>query len=275
MQTASVAPMGTQGTSKVTSRDGTAIAYERAGSGPALILVDGAMCSRDMGPMEEIAKHLTSNFTVYRYDRRGRGESGNTLPYEPLREVEDLEALIQAAGGSAHVFGISSGAVLALEGANRLSTITKVAMYEAPFIVDDTRDALPANVVETLEACLAQGRPGDAAKLFMKSVGMPGLLVALMPFFPGWDKSKKAAVTLPHDFRILGNTQGGKPLPRDRWTEIRVPTLVMDGDKSPAWMRNAAKALADLLSATYQSLPGQTHMVKAEVLAPALVAFFR
>ncbi|MBO9540548.1 alpha/beta hydrolase [bacterium] len=265
----------TQETSTVTSRDGTAIAYERAGSGPALVLVDGAMCSREMGPMAELSEHLITDFTVYRYDRRGRGESGNTHPYDPLREVEDLQALIQAAGGSAHVFGMSSGGVLALEAANRLPGITKLAIYEAPFIVDDTRAPLPEGFVETLEACVAQGRPGDAAKLFMKSVGMPAPLVAVMPFFPGWEKTKKAAATLPHDYRILGGTQAGKPLPRDRWTKIEIPTLVIAGGKSQAWMHNGAKALSELLGAEYQSLPGQTHAVKAQVLAPVLRAFFR
>lgn len=263
----------TQGT--VTSKDGTAIAYTREGAGPALILVDGAMCCREMGPMGDLSKVLAPTFTVYTYDRRGRGESGNTLPYAVEREIEDLEALIQAAGGSAHVFGISSGGALALEAANHGLAITKLGLFEAPFIVDDSRDPLPPDYLSRLDDHVAHGRNGEAVKMFLKFVGMPGFMLFVMSLMPMWARMQRLGVTLPYDIRIVESFQQGKPLPPDRWTRVTVPTLVLDGGKSQAWMHNGNKAIADVLpGARYETLPGQTHMVKAEVLAPALVSFF-
>lgn len=239
------APATTQGT--VTSKDGTAIAYAREGQGPALILVDGAMCCRGMGPMEAISKVLAPSYTVYTYDRRGRGESGNTLPYAVEREIEDLDALIQAAGGSAYVFGISSGAALALEAANHGLGITKLGLFEAPFIVDDSRDPLPADYLTRLEDHVAHGRNGEAVKMFLKFVGMPGFMLFVMSLTPMWARMQRVGATLPHDIRIVEGFQRGKPLPRDRWTRATMPTLVLDGGKSPAWMRNSNCALADVL----------------------------
>jgi pimeloyl-ACP methyl ester carboxylesterase len=272
-QTTAHAPAAQVGS--VTSQDGTRIAYERTGAGPALILVDGAMCSREMGPMAAIAHAMAPRFTVYRYDRRGRGESGNTLPYALEREIEDLDALIREAGGSAHLFGVSSGAALALEAANRQLGVGKLALFEPPFIVDDTREPLPADYLATLEDHVAHGRNGAAVKMFLAFVGMPGFMRWLMPLMPPWAKMLKIAPTLPYDIRLVAGMQTGKPLPRERWAHLAVPTLVLDGGKSPVWMRNAARALADALpGGTHQSLPGQTHMVKAEVLAPELRAFF-
>ncbi|MFN3428872.1 MAG: alpha/beta fold hydrolase [Candidatus Sericytochromatia bacterium] len=260
----------------VTSKDGTRIAYERTGAGPALILVDGAMCSRAMGPMAAIAQAMSPHFTVYRYDRRGRGESGDTLPYAIEREVEDLAALIREAGGSAHLFGVSSGGALALEAANQRLGVGKLAVFEVPFIVDDTRDPVPADYLATLEDHIAHGRNGAALKMFLASVGMPGFMRWLMPLLPAWSRMLAIAPTLAYDTRLVAGEQTGKPLARDRWAQVSAPTLVIDGGKSPAWMRHAARAIANVLpGATHQTLPGQTHAVKAEVLAPALVAFFR
>lgn len=273
-QTNAVAPAATAGS--VTSQDGTLISYERSGVGPALILVDGAMCSRDLGPMAAIAQAMSPQFTVYRYDRRGRGESGNTLPYATEREVEDIDALIQAAGGSAHLFGISSGAALALEAANQGLSVARLALFESPFIVDDTRDPLPADYLAILEGHIAHGRHAAAVKMFLRFVGMPGFMLWLMPLMPAWAKMLKIAPTLPYDIRLVSGAQTGEPLSRERWARVSVPTMVIDGGKSPVWMRNAARALADVLpGATYKTLPGQTHMVKAEVLAPALAVFFK
>ena len=190
--------------STVRSKDGTAIAYERAGSGPPLILVDGALCYRDSGPARKMAAELADRFTVFTYDRRGRGESGDTQPYSVAREVEDLEALIEAAGGRAQLVGFSSGAVLALEAARAGAAIDKIAAYEPPLIVDDSRSPTPSDYVPGLRSDLAAGRPGAAVKRFMRLVGMPGFLVALFPALPNWRKLKRVAPTLPYDADDFG-----------------------------------------------------------------------
>jgi pimeloyl-ACP methyl ester carboxylesterase len=261
--------------SAVVSNDGTPIAFDRVGEGPPLILVDGALCYRAFGPAGPLAALLREHFTVFTYDRRGRGESGDTAPYATEREVEDLEALVKEAAGSAYMYGISSGAALALEAANRGVGITKLALYEAPFIVDDTLPARPDDYLATMDGLIAADRRGAALKLFMRTVGMPAFVIALMRFTPAWSKLKAVAHTLPYDFRILGDTGSGKPLPTDRWTSATVPTLVMDGGKSPTWMRNAMRALADVLpNASHRTLDGQTHMLKPGAVAPVLVEFF-
>jgi pimeloyl-ACP methyl ester carboxylesterase len=253
------------------SYDGTAIAYERSGEGPPLILVDGALCHRAFGPSRPLAAELADRFTVYTYDRRGRGESGDTAPYAVEREVEDLEAVIAAAGGSAHVYGISSGAVLALEAAHRGAAIDSLALYEPPFIVDDSRPPLPADYPARLEQLIAAGRRGDAVRLFMRQVGMPAALVALMRFMPPWRKLKAVAPTLRNDAAVMGATQAGQPLPADRWSHASVPTLVVTGGKSEPWMHRGNEQLADLLpNAERRVLDGQNHMVKPKVLAPLL-----
>jgi pimeloyl-ACP methyl ester carboxylesterase len=259
----------------VISNDGTAIAFERSGSGPALILVDGALCYRAFGPMPALAKLLAQHFTVYAYDRRGRGESGNTAPYAIEREVEDLHALVQEAGGAAYVCGISSGAALALEAAHRIPAIRKLALYEAPFIVDGSR-APVGREWTCIDEAVAGDRRADALKHFMRMVGMPGLLVALMRFMPAWSKLKKVAHTLPHDGALMRAHMRGQPLPAGQWNGIAAPTLSVAGGKSPEWMRNAMQAVAGVLrSARYCALEGQNHMVKPKALAPVLVEFFR
>jgi pimeloyl-ACP methyl ester carboxylesterase len=257
------------------STDGTAIAYETCGDGPPLILVDGALCYRAMGPSRKLAKELRERFTVITYDRRGRGESMDTAPYAPEREVEDLAALIEAAGGSAYLCGVSSGAVLALDAAASGLAITGLALYEPPFIVDDSRPPAATDYVQQLDALLAADRRGDAVRHFMRHVGMPAPLVSLMRLMPAWGKLKRVAHTLPYDGTIMGDTQLGHPLPADRWPGTKVKTLVIVGGKSPAFFQNGTRALAELLpNAQHRVLEGQTHMVKAKVLAPALVDFF-
>lgn len=261
---------------KVISRDGTPIAFTRAGDGPPLILVDGAMCYRSFGPSAKLAELLSKDFTVITYDRRGRGESGDTAPYAVDREIEDLEALIEVVGGSAYVYGISSGAALALEAANRGLPITKLALYEAPFIVDNTRPPLVNDYETRLAALLAADRRGDAIKLFMQAVGVPAAFIFMMRFMSMWAKLKAVAHTLPYDTAIVGGHQRGRPLPRGQWAAVTTPTLVALGGKSPAWMRNAMQALADAIPhATRLTLDGQTHMVKAPAHAPMLVEYFK
>ena len=260
----------------VRSADGTTIAYTRAGQGPALILVDGALCSRSFGPMPKLAAQLAPRFTAYTYDRRGRGESGDTPPYAVDREVEDLEALIAAAGGEVFVHGTSSGAALALEAAKRIHAITRLAVYEPPFIVDASRTPMPDGYLADLKRLVAGGRRGDAVKMFMRFVGAPALVTAIMPLTPVWSKLKAAAPTLPYDITIIHDHQAGVPFRTAEWAEVKVPTLVAAGGKSPAWMTNGTRALAEALpDARYQTLPGQNHMVKPQAIASVLTEYFR
>jgi pimeloyl-ACP methyl ester carboxylesterase len=257
------------------STDGTAITYETCGEGPPLILVDGALCYREMGPSRALAKVLSEHFTVIRYDRRGRGASADSGPYSVEREIDDLAVLIAAAGGSAYVCGFSSGAVLALDAAARGLPITALALYEPPFIVDDSRPPAAGDYVEQLNSLLASNRRGDAVRLFMRHVGMPAPLVSLMRFMPAWGKLKRVAHTLPYDGEIMGDTQLGRPLPAARWPGTKVKTLVIVGGKSPAFFHNGTMMLADLLpNAEHRVLDGQTHMVKAKVLGPVLIDYF-
>ena len=258
---------------QVVSKDGTAIAYDRVGQGPAVILVDAAMCYRKMGPSAALARLLAEHFTVFTYDRRGRGESGDAPAYTVAREIEDLDAVLQAAGGSAAVWGTSSGAVLALDAATHLAGITKVATYEAPLIVDDGRPTTERDWRQ-IDQALAAGRRRDAANAFLRLVGVPGFVAAVIRLLPLWSKMKAIAPTLAYDGAIVRDLQRGKPLPTGRWTSLRARVLVMDGAKSPPWMKKGNRALADLLHAPYRSLPGQTHAVKAKAHAPALMEFF-
>jgi pimeloyl-ACP methyl ester carboxylesterase len=215
------------------------------------------------------------HFTVYTYDRRGRGQSGDASSYDPAREVEDLEALIEEAGGDAHVCGVSSGAALALEAARRGLPISRLSLYEAPFIVDDSRAPVPDDYVAKQRQAIADGKPGDAVRCFMRIVGVPAVMVEMMRFMPGWSKLKKVAHTLPYDASFVDEFMKGKPLPAGRWASMTVPTAVIDGGKSPAWMRNANAALAAAIpGSAYRTLPGQTHMVKPDALASALAEHF-
>jgi len=259
----------------VRSKDGTSIAFDQTGQGPPLILVDGALCYRASGPMGPLAKLLAPRFTVFTYDRRGRGDSGDTAPYAVEREVEDIEAVLNAAGGSAFVYGISSGAALALEAAARLKGIRKLALYEAPFIVDNSRPPQPADLRSRMSALIAAGRRGDAVKLFMKTVGVPGFFIAIMPLMPVWSKLTAVAHTIPYDFAILDDHWYGQPLSAVRWASATMPALVAAGGKSPAWMQNAMRSLAGVLpNARHCTLGRQNHMVKPQVLAPVLENFF-
>jgi pimeloyl-ACP methyl ester carboxylesterase len=213
---------------------------------------------------------------VFTCDRRGRGESGDRAPYGVEREIEDLGAVIEAAGGSACVYGISSGGALALEAANRLSSIERLALYELPYVVDDTRRPIPSNWADHLAEMAATDQRAEAVRYFLRDcVGVPRPVVALMRFMPAWSKLKAVAHTLPYDARIVGDLGRGAPLPSDRWTGVAVPTLAVAGGKSPVWMRNAMRALAAALpSARYETLAGQTHVVKPARLAPVLEEFF-
>jgi len=261
--------------STVTSRDGTSIAFERMGSGPPLILVDGALCSRAFGPMPKLAPLLAKSFRVFMYDRRGRGDSGDIKPYSKEREVEDLEALVGEAGGSAHVLGLSSGAALALEAAASGLAIEKLAVYEPPYMVtpaDSARHA-GANHQAQLERLIAADRRGDAVKYFMRDmVNVPAFVVFLMRFMPGiWSKLEAAASTLPYDAAIMGDFS----LPAQRLAAIRTRTLVIGGGKSEARLRAGVEAAAKAVpNVQLRILKGQTHNVSSDALAPVVTEFF-
>jgi len=259
--------------SKVLSKDGTAIAFDRLGRGKPLILVDGALCSRSFGPMPKLAPLLAQHFTVFTYDRRGRGDSGDTKPYAKEREVEDIAALIKEAGGSAFVLGLSSGAALALEAAASGLTITKLAAYEPPFMVDDGGRHAAAGHETQLNQLIEADCRGDAVTYFMrKMVGIPAIVVALMRLMPGvWSKLKAVAHTLPYDAAVMGDYS----LPMRRLSSVTIPTLAIDGEKTDVRLRRAVQAVAEALPrAQRRTLKDQTHNVKPEVLTPTLVEFF-
>ena len=255
----------------VTSADGTTIAYERSGSGPALVLVDGAMCYRGAGPMRPLAALLQDTFTVYTYDRRGRGESSDTLPYAVAREVEDLQALVALAGGEACVYAMSSGAALALATAATGTGIAKLALYEPPFMAAVEDGTRIKEYTEGLQQLLEAGNRGDAVALFMGFVGVPEPVVAGIRAQPGWAMLEAIAPTLAYDDELLA---GGR-VPRDLASTIAVPALVLTGGSSPHGLQQAAKATAEALpGAEHRTLDGQTHDVAPEALAPVLVEFF-
>ncbi|GGP34234.1 alpha/beta fold hydrolase [Saccharothrix coeruleofusca] len=261
-------------TTFATSADGTRIACGATGSGPAVIIVDGALCSRGFGPSAKLAEALAPHFTVHTYDRRGRGESGDTRPYAVEREVEDLAALVELAGGRAHLVGVSSGAVLALEAAHRGVPVDKLALYEAPLVVDGTHEPMDPELPARMAALIAADRRGEAVKTFMRWVGTPALVTAVLPIMPPWKKLTAAAPTLSHDIALVSEFQHGEPIPAGRWDGVKAPVLVLAGGKSPEYMRNSQAQLAEVLpDAELRVLPGQTHMVKANVLGPVLVDF--
>jgi len=261
-------------TTHVISKDGTRIAYERIGSGPAVVLIDGAMCSRAFGPMPKIAALLKDHFTVYLYDRRGRGESGDTEPYTKAREVEDIDALVRAAGGSAFAVGLSSGAVLALEAAASGLPLRKLAVYEPPFVTADAAGQAQADHLGRLKALVVAGERGAAVKYFMRDmVNVPAPFVLMMQLMRGvWNKLKAVAHTLPYDAAIMGNWQ----VPAARLAGVRTPTLAMYGGKTETRLKRAVEELVKVLPNVRQEiLPGQTHNVSAAVLVPALVEFLK
>jgi hypothetical protein len=265
----------TRSPQRVTSADGTSIAYEVSGRGPALLLVDGALCQRAMGPARGLAEALASTFTVYAYDRRDRGDSGaGASPYTMEREVEDLVALIEAAGGRAHVFSASSGAVLALEAARRGAPIDRLVVYEAPFILDDTHPANDPRLPEQVQALVDAGRRGEAVKTFMRTVGVPGPFITMMRLMPAWRKMTGIAHTLPYDLSLVVPHAQGVPLPGGYYDDVEQDTLVLAGGKSPAYMRNAQEAIAGAVPrGRLETLPGQTHMIKPKAVAPVVTAF--
>ncbi len=263
----------------VTSQDGTTIAFDKVGSGPAVILVNGAMAYRVFDPsMAHLAELLGQHFTVYNYDRRGRGASSDKEPFAKEREMEDLQALVEDAGGQALVFGISSGAVVSLDAAAVTPGITKVGVYEPALIVDDSRQPVPADYTEHLTTLAAEGKRDKAVEYFLtQAVGIPVEYIGGMKQDQAtWSGMTGVAHTIAYDAAFVGNVMQGKPLPTDRWVKVTVPVLVADGGASEAWVHHGADALAKVLPhASRHTLEGQTHMVDPKVLAPVIIAFFQ
>jgi pimeloyl-ACP methyl ester carboxylesterase len=254
---------------RVTSRDGTEIVFDRIGQGPPAILVSGG--SVDRSSLAPLAQELASDLTVLNYDRRGRGPSGDTPPYAIDREIEDIEAVIEAAGGEAGLFGSSSGAVLAMLAAAAGLPIAKLAMWEPPYIPEGVPTP-PADQVQQYETMVAEGRRGDAVEYFMsRVVGMPPEFVADARSQPWWGATEALAHTLAYDARIMGDYR----IPVDRAAEVKVPTLVVAGGADMPWMRDTATALAESMpDGRTRFLEGQGHDVDPTVLAPVLKEFF-
>ena len=258
----------------VISKDGTSIAFDQSGTGPALILVHGAFTHRAIDPQAaQLADLLSPHFTVFHYDRRGRGESGDTQPYAVQREVEDIEALIDEAGGSAFVYGISSGAALAMEAAIELpDKIKKLAMYEAPYKGDEESRQDWKEFRRQLNDLLTADRRGDAAALFLTLVGMPADQLDEMRREPWWAAFEAVAPTLAYDAAVLGEDRA---VPAGKAARVAIPALVMNGSASESFMYDTAMALAKAMpNAEHRALEGQTHEVSSEAIAPVLVEFF-
>lgn len=261
---------------QVTSKDGTTIGYDKKGKGPAVILVDGAIGYRGLAFGQRLQELLAEHFSVYAYDRRGRGESSNSKPYALEREVEDIEALINEAGGSAFVYGISSGACLALEAATRLDgKIKKLALYEAPYDSNPTTRQAWWDYTNELGKLVAENRRGDAVTLFMKFVGTPDQMIDGMRQSPAWAAMEAVAPTLQYDAAAMGKD---RVPPVERAAKVTAPALVMDGGANKTimpFMGQTAEALAKAMpKGQRRTLEGQGHDVKAEALAPVLIEFF-
>jgi pimeloyl-ACP methyl ester carboxylesterase len=262
---------------RVTSNDGTSIAYDRQGTGPAVILVTGGL--DDGSENAPLATELAQHFTVFNYARRGRGESGDTLPYAVEREIEDIEALIAEAGGSAHLYGVSSGGALALEAAATGLAIDRLAVYEVPYNVADDWPQRWREYAENLGAALAEGRRGDALELFMRLADSPEESITGAKESPMWPGLEAIAHTLAYDAACLEN---GHP-PAARLTRIARPTLVTTGSGArlpgaASWvlaLEPAADAIAaSIPGAERQTIEGQGHVVDPKALAPVLKRFF-
>lgn len=258
----------------VVSRDGTRIALDRSGDGPPVILVGGALSDRAAaGPLAAL---LAGEFTAVAYDRRGRGDSDDAPAYAVEREVEDIAALVEYAGGAAFVFGHSSGAVLALEAAARGVPMRGLAMYEPPFLVDDSRAPIPDDYIEQVERLVASGRRGEAVAYFMTvAVAVPPAIVEQMRAGPAWASLERHAHTIAYDGRVMGDTMRGSVAPLRRFAAVGVPTLALGGGASPEWLRRPAELIAGILpNARYQTLEGQNHGFDPAVMAPVLAQFF-
>lgn len=253
---------------QVRSKDGTPIAYERIGSGPPVILVTGGL--DDGSENAPLAAELAAHFTAYNYNRRGRGDSGDTKPYALQREIEDIEALIAEAGGSAHLYGVSSGGALVLEAAAAGVSADRLAVYEVPYMTADDMAQLWREYVAQLGEALAEGRRGEALEHFMRLAGSSDEDIAGARSAPVWQSLEALAHTLAYDAACLGD---GRP-PVERLATVRQPTLVATGGSDPFYEQAADAIAASVPHAQRQTVEGQGHVVDAETFAPVLERFF-
>jgi len=266
----------------VTSKDGTTIAYDRLGEGPTLIVIGGALSYRSFSKMQEIAEEVAARgVTVVNYDRRGRGDSTEATPFAHEtaveREIEDIRALIEAEGGKASLWGWSSGGALALRAAAALpELVEKVSVYEVPFIVDPAHKYPTPDYEERLdELVAADDRTGAASHFMRNAIGMPAPFVLAMRLMPMWKALKANAQSLPYDWEALGrHTMYGEPLAFEEWARVEAPVQVVFGGKSPRVLQEGSKALARLLpDAEIEELPGVSHNVKVDALAPVVASY--
>ncbi|GAA3217952.1 alpha/beta hydrolase [Streptomyces sp. XM83C] len=255
---------------KTVSRDGTSLAYDVTGRGPVVVLVSGAMSTG--GTVAPLAHRLADRCTAVVYDRRGRGESGDTAPYTVEREIEDLAAVAEAAGGDAALFGVSSGGALVLRAAAAGLPVRRVAVYEVPYADHLEGGAeLHARYSEDLAQALGEDRRGDAVELFLRLTGLGEQTIQGARQSPMWAGMETVAPSLAYDNAVMGDGL----LPRELLASVGVPVLSVAGGASPAWLPRAARDVAEAVpDGTYRELPGQTHMVEPEVLGPVLAEYF-
>jgi pimeloyl-ACP methyl ester carboxylesterase len=254
----------------VLSKDGAKIVYRKTGGGPVIILVDGAFCSKDFGPMPKLAPLLSEHFTVISYDRRARGESGDVKPYNVVREIEDIEVLIEKNGGSAYLFGVSSGAILALRAVAAELRVPKLVVFEPPFVTNKNLIRSP-NAFNELTRLIDEGRRGEAVKFYLRKVmGVPGILTLILRLTPGWPKMKANANSLPYDAAICGDFE----IPKNIVSAISIPVLAIDSTKSPEILRSAVAATVSALpNGVRKSLKGGVHDIPPKILAPEIMHF--
>jgi pimeloyl-ACP methyl ester carboxylesterase len=253
---------------KIESKDGTVIAFDQIGEGRPIVLVAGASCDRAIDT--PVAEALARTFTVLNYDRRGRGDSGDTPPYSVAREVDDIRALLEAAGGSATVVGLSSGAVLAAEAAASGLPIDRLIMWEPPFSIDPDGPRRAAQYSHRLTELLDADRRDDALVHFMKQVGVPDEMITGIRQSPYWHVGLNLAHTLAYDAAIMGDST----IPAARFAQIHAPTLVLAGSMSPEFLQQAAaQTAAAIPGARVDVLQGQDHNVAGDAIAPVVAAF--
>jgi pimeloyl-ACP methyl ester carboxylesterase len=257
----------------LTSKDKSTIAYDRYGSGAPVVIVNGALGTRQTEAA--LAELLAPDFTVYTYDRRGRGDSGDAAPYTVAREIDDLHAVVVEANEPVCLYGTSSGANLALEAARCGLPIIRLALWEPNFIGDDSRPPLPEDYVQRLGELISADRCGDAVEYFMTAaVGLPAEFVTPMRQMPMWPALEAVAHTLPYDGEVVGDSMAGTAPRPERWGSVSTMTLVLDGGQTP-WLTAGADAIAAVLPhAQRHTVPGQPHNVSAEAIAPVLRDFF-
>jgi pimeloyl-ACP methyl ester carboxylesterase len=260
------------GDARLASKDGTRIAFEKTGAGPGrVIIVSGALAHRTSPGVTPLAAELSEHLTVYTYDRRGRGESTDVQPYSVEREIEDIEAILNDAGGSAYLYGVSSGAALALQAAAKLgpTKVPRLAIYEPPYGQDAKAFARQK---EGVNALIRTGKPGQAIAFFMSEVGTPPEAIEGMKRSPEWGAMKKVEFTLAYDYAVLGDGA----VPQEIAKAVTVPTLVLTGEKTMAFMGPTADRIASLMpGAQRRTLEGQTHQAEAKAVAPVLIEFFK